>query len=279
MRHSELQSRTIVRHSLPALTVAIATILSTGPADAADCIVNAHSTARIGAPERGVVRAIHFDRGDRVRRGDVIASLESSQEESRYALALLRARNDIAVRTAQKRAEVAELRAERLRKLRKDDFASEADYQEALLEVETARLEEEQASFDQEIAATEADDAKAALERKQVRSPFDGVITQRLASEGELYNEQEPIVTLARTDPLHVETFLPAERLPTIRRGTRVPVILESGVTVTGTISVIDPVLDAATGTFGVRLTVGNPDATILVGQQCSVDFGAAAPG
>lgn len=257
----------------------MAVILAAAPAKAADCIVNAHSTARIGASERGVLRVIHFDRGDRVRRGDIIAELEASQEESRRALAVLRARNDIAVRVARKRAEVAELRAERLRQLRQDDFASEADYQEALLEVETARLEEEQASFELEVAAVEADAADAALRRKQVRSPFDGVVTERRVSEGELYNEQEPIVTLARTDPLHIETFLPAGRLPTIRAGARVPIILESGATVTGTISVIDPVLDPATGTFGVRLTVDNSDAAILAGQQCLVDFGAAAPG
>lgn len=244
--------------------------------DAAECIVKAHSVARVGAPEKGILRSIPFDRGDKVEKGDVLAELESSRERDSIEVARLRAENDVAVRTARKRAEVAELKVDRQNELRKRDFASEADLQEAVLEAETARLEEQQAEFELRLAEVDLKAALAALERRIVRSPFDGIITERVMSEGELYNEQEPILTLARTDPLHVETFLPAGELARVSPGMSVPVELETGVTVIATIAVVDPFLDGATGTFGVRLTLANPDGEILAGQRCQLDFSDA---
>lgn len=242
--------------------------------DAAECIVRAHSVARVGAPEKGILRSIPFERGDKVAKGDVLAELESSRERESVEIARLRAENDIAVRTARKRAESAELKVDRQSKLRKRDFASEADLQEAVLEAETARLEEQQAEFELRVAAVDLQAALAALERRIVRSPFDGVITERVMSEGELYNEQEPILTLARTDPLHVEAFLPAGELARFTPGMIVPVELETGGTVSATVAVVDPFLDGATGTFGVRLTLDNPDGVILAGQRCNMDIG-----
>lgn len=248
----------------------------TANVDAAECFVKAHSVARIGAPEKGILRTIPYDRGDTVRKGDVLAELESSRERDNIEVARLRAENDIAVRMARKRAEVAELKVERQERLRKRDFASEADLEEAILEAETARLEEQQAEFELRLAGVDLETALAALERRFVRSPFDGVITERMMSEGELYNEQEPILTLARIDPLDVETFLPAVELARVSPGKIVPVELETGGTVNATISVVDPFLDGATGTFGVRLTLDNPEGEILAGQRCQLKFADA---
>lgn len=251
--------------------------LAFSEANAAECIVNAHSIARIGAPDKGILEKIRFERGDPVRQGDVLAELESSRERDQVELARLRAENDIAVQAARKRAETAELKAERLRKLRKRDYATEADLQEAILQAETARLDEQQAEFDRRVAGIELKAARAALERKMVRSPFDGVVTERLMAEGELYNEQEPILTLASIDPLDIETFLPSEQLTEVEPGETVSVLLETGGEASARVTVIDPFLDGATGTFGVRLTLDNPDGAILAGQRCTVEFGPSA--
>lgn len=241
-------------------------------ADAADCIVKAHSTARLGAASKGVISVVHVERGDRVTLGQVLAELESSDEVHRKALAQLRADNDAPILTARNRAETAEAKVKRLTTLNDRKFATQADLEAALLEASTARLDEQQADLDREIAREEARSASSALERKMVRAPFDGVVVERILSRGELYNEQEPIVVVARVHPLHVETFLPLALHARLKVGDKLAIALETGDQAEGAVTVIDPVLDAATGTFGVRLEVPNPDWKILAGQRCTVD-------
>ncbi len=42
---------------------------------------------------------------------------------------------------------------------------------------------------------------------------------------------------------------------------------------------VVDPVFDAASGTFGMRLALDNPAAAIPAGQRCTVSFSLPEPG
>lgn len=239
----------------------------------ADCIVNPHSVARVGAAAKGVIAEIFVERGDRVSRGQVVAELESSEERSRHALAQMRAGNETPILAARARAETAEAKVARLSRLSDNRIVSQADLAEAVLEARTARLAEEQAILDHAIAAEEVKAAETALERKTVRAPFDGVVTARRLSRGELYNEQDPILTMARIDPLHIETFLPVSRRGMVEIGGKVGIDLETESTIEGKVIVIDPVLDAATGTFGVRIEAPNPDFAILVGQRCTARF------
>lgn len=236
-----------------------------------ECIVQAAQVARVGAASRGILARFDVERADRVTEGQVMAELEASQEDSQVELARLRLSSDIAVRLAQRKAETAEANAQRLTTLVKRNLVTRAEQEEALLAARTARLEEEEAVLQQKMASVELKSALAARERKRIRAPFDGVVTDKLMSVGELYNEQAPVLVVARIDPLHVEAYLPAARRAQVAPGQRAEVTLETGETVTATISVIDPVLDAATGTFGLRLDLPNPGGAILAGQSCEL--------
>jgi len=238
-----------------------------------ECIVNAAQVARVGAASRGVLARFGVGRADTVRTGDVMAELEASQEDSEVRLARLRLSSDIAVRLARRKAETAEANAARLTTLLQNNLVPKSEQENALLEARTARLEEEEAVLQQKIAAEQLEAALAARERKRIRAPFDGVVTDKLMSVGELYNEQEPVVVVARIDPLHVEAYLPAARRAGISLGDTVDVVLESRERVQAVIDVIDPVLDAATGTFGIRLRLSNPEGRFLAGQSCAIHF------
>jgi len=243
----------------------------------ADCLVTAKQTARVGAAVKGVIARIAVDRADRVVQGQVLAELESSAEERQIALARLRAGSDIAERLAQRKAETAELKVARFSQLGDSRLISRTELEAAELEARIARLEEEEARLARRIAAEELKAAEAARERKRVRAPFSGVVTARMMAEGELYNEQGPILVLARIDPLLVEAYLPAEHRADIAPGMAARVALETGGTVTARVDLVDPVLDAATGTFGLRLALPNPDGAILAGQSCSLRLGRTA--
>ncbi|MDF1855741.1 efflux RND transporter periplasmic adaptor subunit [Pseudooceanicola sp.] len=236
-----------------------------------ECLIQAKEVARIGAADRGVLARVHVERADKVGRDQILAELEATEEDAQVALARLRVGSDIAVRLARAKVAAAELNAERLTTLVERNLVPKSDQEAAILAAQSARLEEEEAIYQLEVAKLQLAAALSARERKRIRAPFDGVVTDTLLSAGELYNEQGPIMVLARIDPLNVEAYLPAARRRDVAVGQIAEVTLETGGVASATLEVIDPVLDAATGTFGVRLALPNPEGRILAGQSCGL--------
>jgi membrane fusion protein, multidrug efflux system len=74
---------------------------------------------------------------------------------------------------------------------------------------------------------------------------------------------------------LNVEVFVPIAYYGQILVGTKGEVTPESPLigSYSATVSVVDHVIDAASGTFGVRLELQNSDYTIPAGIKCKVKF------
>src|SRR3954471_24282835 len=69
------------------------------------CLMEPRQTLKLAASVQGVVVSVDVDRGDIVKRGQVIARLESDVEEANVALAAAKAVNDSPVRQARARVE------------------------------------------------------------------------------------------------------------------------------------------------------------------------------
>jgi multidrug efflux pump subunit AcrA (membrane-fusion protein) len=84
-----------------------------------------------------------------------------------------------------------------------------------------------------------------------------------------------PIAKLAEIDPLNVEVILPVSLYGKIKTGQRAKVIPEQpiGGRHDATVRVVDRVIDAASGTFGVRLQLANPGYRIPAGVRCRIRF------
>jgi multidrug efflux pump subunit AcrA (membrane-fusion protein) len=75
-------------------------------------------------------------------------------------------------------------------------------------------------------------------------------------------------------DPLNVELVLPAAMYGKIKRGDRAEVTPETPArSFPARVSVVDRVVDAASGTFGVRLELRNPENAIPAGAKCKARF------
>ncbi|WP_291838707.1 efflux RND transporter periplasmic adaptor subunit [Limimaricola sp.] len=244
------------------------------PAVAQDCIVTSQATIQVGAEAKGVLATVDVDRGARVSAGQVLATLESSEEQALLEQARIEAGNDVAVRLAEAKAAAADLKVTRLRTLVSQQLGRETELEQAELEAATARLEIEQAKLALERAQSAFDAAESALARKTIRAPFDAVVIARLMHPGEFYSEQSPILTLARIDHLYVEAFLPFDRRAELSQGQPITITLEDGRQRTARVDVIDPVLDAATATFGLRLVLDNAAGDILAGSRCQLNLG-----
>ena len=124
------------------------------------------------------------------------------------------------------------------------------------------------------LAELEYERAAEVVKRLIILSPIDGVVVERFLSGGE-YVETESILRLAQVHPLNVEVILPVTLHNSIKVGMRAKVKPESpvGGQYGAEVKIVDKVIDAASGTFGVRLELPNPNYSLPAGLKCKVIF------
>src|SRR5262249_50338946 len=86
---------------------------------------------------------------------------------------------------------------------------------------------------------------------------------------------RKPIFKLAEIDVLHVEVLLPMEAYGKVTRGMEVDVVPEipADARYRAIVKVIDRLVDAASGTFGVRLELQNKQHLRPAGIRCKASF------
>lgn len=263
----------------------MAALMSATVADAApatfDCVTEPSLTVKVGSPVAGIIADVDVGRGATVKRGQVIARLQSAVQQA--AVAANKARAESRAEIEAKKAVLVQKTGVLKRKLglaaqhvvssqQVDD--AEAEYNVAKQDVALARLNHQMAQI--ELAQSQAE-----LAQRTIRSPIDGTVTQRLLGPGEFVGPQtdDTIVTIARISPLNVETYLPVRYYKLIKPGEIA--IVRPKAPFSGArkaqVSVIDKVFDAASGTFGVRLKLANSDQAVPAGLRCRVVFNVPA--
>ena len=238
------------------------------------CIIEPNQVVAIGSPVTGLIEAIPVERADVVEEGQVLVKLEAHVEQAAVELARTRARMDEGVLSGKARLELGERRRSRVNKLFENNAASQEQREEAETEAELARLELERARAEKKQAGLDLRKARAVLDRRTIHSPIAGVVMERSMSPGERV-DQETILKVAQIDPLRVEVILPSAMFGSIEPGARATVVPEiPGDTVhVASVTIVDRVVDAASGTFGIGLELPNPDHAIPGGVHCQVRF------
>ncbi len=258
-------------------TVLVLAAALASPAAAADhaCLIEPRQVLKLAAPVQGVVAAVEVDRGDRVQKGQVVARLDSDVEEAAALIAQVRAGNDTAVRSGRARLEFLRRKLTRNEQLRTTDAVSFAQMDEVLAEARVAEAQLREAELNVAMARLESRRADGMLAQRRILSPIEGIVTERVLGPGEFRNDQAHILVVAEMNPLRVETFLPIAMFGQVKVGDRAEVMPEApvGGTYPATVKVVDQVLDAASGTIGVRLELPNPNLLLPAGVHCRVRF------
>jgi len=226
------------------------TPVTQSPGRTLECLVEPSMVANVGAAVDGVLDQVTVDRGDRVAKGQVVARLKSGVEAA-------------AVKLSQSQVEFAQRRAERNEMLYQKQLISAQERDEMVTEV---KLREEELNRNQETLAL-----------RTVVSPLDGVVVERKLAPGEFIRaEKSVVVKLAQVNPLNIEVIAPASMFGSLKVGMagRVSLAPHLPGSYAAKVVVVDKVIDAASGTLGVRLQMPNPDNRIPAGLKCSVSFG-----
>jgi RND family efflux transporter MFP subunit len=170
------------------------------------------------------------------------------------------------------------IEVERARELNRQQFVSASALDEAEAEYKLASEDLRRNRENQRLAEVEVTRARAALELRTIRSPFNGVVVEVLLRPGELAataTVKNPVMKLAEIDPLHVEVVLPGKLFGSIHRGQVATVLPEAPLqgSFRSTVTVVDRVIDGASGTFGVRLELPNRQGKLPAGMRCRVRF------
>lgn len=240
----------------------------------ADGLIEPYKVVEVGSSVPGILESVEVDRGETIKTGQVLATLKSGVEKATLALARERARLDADIRHKQERLAFLIRKQERFDQLYESKAVPFEKMDEARTERSLAELELQQAIENQRIAELEMDRAAEALEQRTIRSPISGVVVERYMAPGE-YIEDRPVLKIAQIDPLNVEVILSVEELGGIQEGGTARVFPQEpvGGSYRAKVTVVDRVVDAASGTFGVRLELPNPDYRISAGIKCRVEF------
>ena len=202
---------------------------------------------KVSSQVPGILEEVAVERGDLVKKGQVLARLKSGQEKA--SLELARANVEFLKRKMERNVELA---------IKKLISAHEND--ELVTELRKSELQLEE--------------VQEKLKLRTIQSTIDGVVTERLMAPGD-YVGEAPILKLASLDPLKVEVIVPAARFGSARRGMMAEVRpeLPVGGVYVGQVTIVDKVFDAASSTFVVRVDIANPELKVPSGLRCRVRF------
>lgn len=240
-----------------------------------DCVIQPNSLVKLGTPDEGIIQKIEVERGDRVKKGAIVARLDSELQSLTVELAKLKAERDVDIRTGEARLQYRTRAAERALELSKKRIVAKKTLDEAETEKSIAEFGLKAAELDHRMAEMELKNARALLGRRTIRSPVNGIVVEVTMAAGEFAHKQSPLMTIAEADPLNVEVFLPISQYGTIQTGMIGEVSPEQpiGGKYHAKVSIVDRVFDTASSTFGVRLTLPNHDYRLPAGMKCRIRF------
>ena len=274
-----LMSAVALGVSMASMVASSATDPTNGMMSDMDCVIEPSRVVELGSAVPGLLAESLYDRSDFVNKGTVMARLESAVERISLAIALEAASSSTAIGLRELTAQFGDRTRQRNAELLKSDSISAQVMDQVRTESRIAALQVTQEEESFRLSHLEVERARASLERREIRTPISGSVTQRYKSAGE-YVDSEPVYQIAQLDPLHVEVIVPVEYLGNLQSGTTASVRLDipgfDDKTMQATVRRIDAVADAASGTYGVRLMLENPDFTIPSGVRCRVDFFAS---
>ena len=196
------------------------------------------------AQVEGVVDAIHFEKGQKVKQGDVLCEIKL---------------NDRGAKAAQAQAAADQMSKELgvAQELYKDGFRSKTQMAAA------------QANYEQAKAGLSA--ANIALANTKIRAPFDGIVDERYVDVGDYMRAGDKCEMVIAPEPFLAVGAVSEDDVGKLKVGDPISTKLATGETVQGTIHFVADRADTTTRTFRLEVELPNPDAKLRDGVTADI--------
>lgn len=235
------------------ITVVAETTLVDGPPISGS--LGAEREARVRSELGGSVLQVYAEPGQAVKAGQALAQIEpqTAREQAAFTDALVRSlQNDLRLQQ---------------RNLERDKRLAEAGaVSTRVVEADSLAVSQAEASLAEANARQVV--ARRSLERATVRAPFAGIVSEQMASVGDVVKDGTELFTVVDPSSLRLEAQVPAEALQRLKVGTPVQFTI-SGLRderLTGRVTRIYPSVDPATRQVKILVTVPNPRQQLVVG-------------
>jgi membrane fusion protein, heavy metal efflux system len=223
---------------------------------------NEDTTAHVVPRVSGVVEAVPVALGQTVRKGQVLAVISSVTVSDQRA----------DLQAAQKRLQLARTTYEREQRLFDEKISPQQDVQIAEQAMREAEIAVTNAR--QKLQAVGAAPDSAALNRFELRAPFDGTIVEKHIALGEQVREDANVFTVADLRTVWAQISVPAKDLPLVRVGDRVTVRATAfEQSATGQVAYVGSLIGEATRTAQARVTLQNPKTAWRPGLFVNVEM------
>lgn len=236
------------KFSMPPLPVEVSPVTVQTVADEFEAVgtIEALEAITVVSEIDAVLKALPFEEGGFIRRGEIIAQLDDAQ---------------LAAEVARAEAVLAQSKAthDRVRTVVEQGAGAPQDLDDA-----AAALKVAEADFDL---------ARARFEKTRILVPFDGIIGARRVSVGTFLRSGDAITDLANIDAIRVSFSAPERYLSRLAPGATVSVSTTAcqGVELRGEIIVIEPIVDAATRSARIVARVENPGRKFRPGMSANI--------
>jgi len=200
----------------------------------------------VSAETQGQIASLMVEKGDVVRKGDLLAKLEIKDRSAR-------------VREAEQLIKQRQIQYDAAKKLSERGFSSGVRVAESRAQLEAAKANLKQ--------------AKVELSNIIVRAPFAGVINNKMIEVGDYVTSGTQLFDLVDLDPIELTGFLTEKQLVKIETGGNAQATLLDGRAVEGEITFIASAADPQTRTFTIEITVPNQDMAIKEGLTAKISI------
>ncbi len=255
--------------------------------------VEAFEKATLYAKVAGYLRWIKVDKGDPVKRDEVLALIEVPEMEKDYQSAQAAVKEaQAAYERAQAEAALKDLTYKRLAGVRQSrpNVIPQQEVDVARAASEVAQSDTKLAAAKLELARSELEKLKALMEYAEIKSPYDGDVIERFVDAGALIQKGTNstgnvalLVTVANMDRVRIYVNVPEPDVPYLKRGVPAEVLLDAfpGRVLQGRITRFATALDPPTRTMKTEIDLPNPGHFIRPGMFGTVKLklGAEAAG
>jgi len=211
----------------------------------------------------GLVEEVRFEEGQRIKKRQVLIKLGSDILNKRL-LAI-----SATYEQALSELEIARIEFERREKLFKTKSISEQSYDENRFRVKGT--EKRVSALKAEVERIEIE-----LQKKIIRAPFDGIVIKRQVDRGEWLDEGATVAILAKDDVVDIVANVSQEFIPFIQVGMPIKATI-NGNEISGSVIAVVPRGDVATRTFPVKIRAPNT-LTLIEGMSARVLLPVGTP-